>query len=111
MRAWMIAACFGLTTLPSASGQGPSRADPPRMVLVELFTSQGCDMCPEAERVLGVIAAKNPRVVPIALHVDYFNDPWKDPFSDKLHSEPRRPTTHSTPSRRIRSTGSTTRPW
>ena len=57
------------------------------MVLVELFTSQGCDMCPEAERVLGAIAARSPRVVPIALHVDYFNDPWKDPFSDKLHSE------------------------
>jgi len=57
------------------------------MVLVELFTSQGCDMCPEAERVLGAIAAKSPRVVPIALHVYYFNDPWKDPFSDKLHSE------------------------
>jgi hypothetical protein len=87
MRAWMIAACFGLTVLPTASGQGPSKADPPRMVLVELFTSQGCDMCPEAERVLGAIAARSPRVVPIALHVDYFNDPWKDPFSDKLHSE------------------------
>ena len=58
MRAWMIAACFGLTTLPSASGQGPSKADPPRMVLVELFTSQGCDMCPEAERLLGAVAAK-----------------------------------------------------
>ena len=56
------------------------------MVLVELFTSQGCDMCPEAERLLGVLAARNPRVVPIALHVDYFNDPWKDPFSDTLHS-------------------------
>jgi hypothetical protein len=57
------------------------------MVLVELFTSQGCDMCPEAERLLGVLAARNSRVVPIAFHVDYFNDPWKDPFSDKLHSE------------------------
>src|SRR5262249_52337744 len=57
------------------------------MVLIELFTSQGCDMCPEAERNLGTIAAKSSRVVPVALHVDYFNDPWKDPFSDKLYSE------------------------
>ena len=88
MRSWILAACLGLATLPStASGQGPSKPEPPRMVLVELYTSQGCDMCPEAERVLGVIAAKNPRVVPIAFHVDYFNDPWKDAFSDKLHSE------------------------
>jgi hypothetical protein len=84
----IIAACLGLTTIaPCALGQGPSRPDPPRLVLVELFTSQGCDMCPEAERVLGAIAAKSPRVVPIAFHVDYFNDPWNDPFSDKLHSE------------------------
>ena len=26
------------------------------------------------------------RVVPLALHVDYFNDPWKDPFSDPQFS-------------------------
>jgi hypothetical protein len=83
-----IAVCLGFSTFASdTSAQGPSRADPPRMVLVELFTSQGCDMCPEAERLLGVLAARNSRVVPIAFHVDYFNDPWKDPFSDKLHSE------------------------
>jgi hypothetical protein len=26
------------------------------------------------------------RIVPIAFHVDYFNDPWKDVFSDPMHS-------------------------
>ncbi len=26
------------------------------------------------------------RVVPLAFHVDYFNDPWKDPFSDPQFS-------------------------
>ena len=26
------------------------------------------------------------RVATLALHVDYFNDPWKDPFSDQLFS-------------------------
>ena len=58
MRAWMIAACFGLASLSTAFGQGPSMAEPPRMVLVELYTSQGCDMCPEAERVLGAVAGE-----------------------------------------------------
>lgn len=29
---------------------------------------------------------ENERVVPLAFHVDYFNEPWKDPFSDPLYS-------------------------
>src|SRR4051794_40106184 len=72
---------------------GPDRAlsadrrdGPRRMVLVELFTSQGCDMCPAAEEVLGALAERDRRVVPIAFHVDYFNRPWKDVFSDPLYS-------------------------
>ena len=58
-----------------------------RIVLVELYTSQGCDMCPTAEKVLGALAAKDRGIVPIAFHVDYFNDPWKDVFSDPLYSQ------------------------
>jgi hypothetical protein len=57
------------------------------MVLVELYTSQGCDMCPAAEQLLGALAERDRRVVPIAFHVDYFNDPWKDVFSDPLYSK------------------------
>jgi hypothetical protein len=56
------------------------------MVLVELYTSQGCDMCPTAERVLGALAERDRRIVPIAFHVDYFNIPWKDVFSDPVYS-------------------------
>lgn len=65
-------------------------ADPPRTaakkgVLVELFVSQGCDMCPAAEGLVAAMAADE-RVIPIAFHVDYFNDPWPDPFSDPKFS-------------------------
>src|SRR5262249_24389299 len=56
-------------------------------VLVELYTSQGCDMCPAAEGLLGALAERDRRIVPIAFHVDYFNDPWKDVFSDPLYSQ------------------------
>jgi len=69
-----------------SSGQDADRNAAKRMVLVELYTSQGCDMCPTAEKILGAIAEKNPSIVPIAFHVDYFNDPWKDVFSDPLYS-------------------------
>src|SRR5262245_2780395 len=44
-------------------------------------------MCPAAEKVLGALAERERRIVPIAFHVDYFNDPWKDVFSDPLYSQ------------------------
>jgi hypothetical protein len=35
---------------------------------------------------LGTLGYGLDRVVPIAFHVDYFNDPWKDPFSEAAFS-------------------------
>ncbi|MBV8126971.1 MAG: DUF1223 domain-containing protein [Planctomycetaceae bacterium] len=67
----------------SADERGRSQ----RMVLVELYTSQGCDMCPTAKKLLGILAERDRGIVPIAFHVDYFNDPWKDVFSDPLYSQ------------------------
>jgi hypothetical protein len=73
----------GSVSFAAAAEPSPSK----RMVLVELYTSQGCNMCPTAEKILGALAEKDPRVVPIAFHVDYFNKPWKDVFSDPLYSQ------------------------
>lgn len=81
---------FLLTTLIAAIPVAFAQSRAPkggRLVLVELYTSQGCNMCPEAEKNLGTIGDSNSSVAPLALHVDYFDRPWKDPFSDKLHSE------------------------
>jgi hypothetical protein len=52
--------------------------------LVELYTSQGCSSCPPADRWLSQLEARYPRdrVVPIALHVDYWDYiGWKDPYA------------------------------
>lgn len=59
-----------------------------KAVLVELFASQGCDLCPKGEQLLGQLAREfgPARVVPVSFHVDYFNDPWKDPYSNATHS-------------------------
>jgi hypothetical protein len=75
---------FAFGPVQTATAEAPAGSS--RMVLVELYTSQGCDMCPTAEKILGALGEKNRRVVPIAFHVDYFNTPWKDVFSDPLYS-------------------------
>lgn len=63
-----------------------AEADPeaPSPVVLELFTAQGCSSCPPADRVLSTLGrdeATRARVVPLAFHVDYWNQiGWTDPF-------------------------------
>ncbi len=58
--------------------------------LVELYTSEGCDSCPPADRWLSSLGGKGyapDRVVPIALHVDYWDYiGWKDPYAKQAFS-------------------------
>ena len=89
MRRW-LKLVFLVTILVAVGTDRPTWAaendQSKRVVLVELYTSQGCDMCPAAEKMLGELAERDRGIVPIAFHVDYFNDPWKDVFSDSLYS-------------------------
>ena len=58
--------------------------------LVELYTSEGCSSCPPADQRLRQIRAAvgpNAVVVPLALHVDYWDSiGWKDPFAKPAFS-------------------------
>ena len=58
--------------------------------LVELYTSEGCNSCPPADRWLSSLGSKGyapDRVVPIALHVDYWDYiGWKDPYARQAFS-------------------------
>lgn len=58
--------------------------------LVELYTSEGCDSCPPADRWLSSLGPRGfapDRVVPIALHVDYWDYiGWKDPYARHAHT-------------------------
>lgn len=66
---------------------GSAAESPKGPVLVELFTSQGCSSCPPADRLLTKLG-KDPRVIPLAFHVDYWNYiGWNDPFSSKAWSQ------------------------
>jgi len=53
--------------------------------LLELYTSEGCSSCPPADRWLRALAESgryDGKLVPLALHVDYWDDiGWKDAFA------------------------------
>jgi len=53
-----------------------------RLVVVELFTSQGCSSCPPADAYLSELSRDRSDVLPLAFHVTYWNNlGWKDPYS------------------------------
>lgn len=61
-----------------------------RAVLLELYTSEGCDSCPPADRRLSQFkgqAETGGRLVPLAFHVDYWDRlGWADRFAGPLYT-------------------------
>jgi hypothetical protein len=76
----------GLAACAAANAQTCSGRSPAHTVaLLELYTSEGCSSCPPADRFVSTLRAAKlapDRMVPLALHVDYWNSiGWQDPFS------------------------------
>jgi hypothetical protein len=82
----LIAAAAALVfSLSSASLQA---AEP--VVVVELYTSQGCSSCPPADKLLGELADRRD-VLPLALHVDYWDYiGWADSFANPAYTKRQR---------------------
>jgi hypothetical protein len=77
-----MASMFRLVLMAVVVGAAvPCRAADRPPVVVELFTSQGCNSCPPADAYLGTLS-RRPGLLPLAFHVDYWNYiGWDDPFA------------------------------
>lgn len=78
-----ILAALGLASLvlsaPVAQAEGS-------VVVVELYTSQGCDACPPADEVLAQLTGRDD-VIALSLHVDYWDYlGWRDTFAQRQFS-------------------------
>jgi len=70
-----------------------ARSGPQTTALIELYTSEGCSSCPPADRWLSALGERHglERVVPLALHVDYWDYiGWKDPYAKREFSQRQR---------------------
>ena len=89
--AFLLFALVALVALPGPRGAGAQEAAASAApVLVELFTSQGCNSCPPADELLGELAQR-PDVVALSLHVDYWDYiGWKDPYASPMNTDRQR---------------------
>lgn len=63
------------------------------VVVLELYTSQGCSSCPPADELLAKVKKEHSdnEVIALSYHVDYWNYiGWKDPFSKSEFSDKQR---------------------
>jgi hypothetical protein len=88
LRVFLFFAAFAAPLfVATANGLGaPQPPAPRKSVVVELFTSEGCSSCPPADDLLARLRqekfAEGFEVVPLGLHVDYWNfQGWTDRFS------------------------------
>jgi hypothetical protein len=91
----VLLAILGLILVhPVLAAQCSAQSGGHTTALVELYTSEGCDSCPPADRWLSGLGARGyvpGRVVPLSLHVDYWDYiGWKDPYARQQFSSRQR---------------------
>lgn len=84
-----------LTGLLTGGPTNPGKPMAHPVVVLELFTSQGCSSCPPADQALKQITdkanASGQAVYGLSFHVDYWNRlGWRDPFSTHQFTERQR---------------------
>src|SRR5438034_7747115 len=103
----MAAASLALFAVSPASAETTCAAKSgPRMVaFVELYTSEGCDSCPPADRWLSStipVESNGANAVALAFHVDYWDRlGWKDRFATPAWTERQYAMAHANRSRLV----------
>jgi hypothetical protein len=86
----VLVAIITVTATAGASAACVARSGPQAAALVELFTSEGCNSCPPADRWLASTfpGAASATAIPLAFHVDYWDRlGWKDRFATAAYTE------------------------
>jgi hypothetical protein len=91
--AWFCLSALVVLAL-GASAFKPA-ADPAalrKVIVVELFTSEGCSSCPPADELLarlqGIHTTNGAAIVPLGFHVDYWDSQgWQDRFSSHNYTK------------------------
>ncbi len=92
----LLALGFSLTCAASLAATQECSASSGKhtVALLELYTSEGCSSCPPADRLLSSLPARElgaDQVVPLALHVDYWDYlGWRDPFAQNKFTKRQR---------------------
>ena len=89
-----FALVLSLLAAPALAAGCKAQSGDRTVALVELYTSEGCSSCPPADRWLSGLSDRGftpDRVVPLALHVDYWDYiGWKDPYAKREFSQRQR---------------------
>ena len=95
----ILGATLVASVLTLAASQGALAGE--RLAVVELFTSQGCNSCPPADRQLGELVERDD-VLALTFNVDYWDYlGWKDTLASPVHTERQRRYAHAMRSRRV----------
>ena len=93
-KAGLAGMVFVVTGMGSLQADTMFESGPHKVSLVELYTSQGCSSCPQADRWMTSLKDQPDlwnSFVPLALHVDYWDYiGWQDPFAQPAFGQRQR---------------------
>jgi hypothetical protein len=93
-RYFAVVCILCLATVTAIAAECTATSAPHRIPLLELYTSEGCDSCPPADRWVSSLRSRGygtDRVVVLAFHVDYWDRlGWPDRFAQARFTERQR---------------------